>query len=199
MTAWTFHTFMSLNIENGDLGTEMGTQKLNKVPMGTRSLKWEPTWPQCKHNVWPVWTVSCVISSAKQHRWPSVMRRPRVRNWWQKIPGSRSKGVKYTWIEAWYFADKILLEALNFLQITSSQYEVNSSLFPSCSQHILCAYLGMYMCTYSPASFCKITSRVDFGQILKSLSSSSFPHEHGAHLCDAVEQHTDPGTRVGSI
>ena len=118
MTAWTFHTFMSLNIENGDLGTEMGTQKLNKVPMGTRSLKWGPMWPQCKHNVWPGWTVSRVISSAKQHRWLSVMRRPRVCNWWQKIPGSRSKGVKYTWIEAWSLADKILLEALHFLQIT---------------------------------------------------------------------------------
>ena len=33
--------------ENGDLRTEMGTQKLKKVPMGTGSLKWGPTWEQC--------------------------------------------------------------------------------------------------------------------------------------------------------
>ena len=36
----------ALNRENGDLRTEMGTQKLKKVPMGTGSLKWGPTWEQ---------------------------------------------------------------------------------------------------------------------------------------------------------
>ena len=30
--------------ENGDL---LGTQKLKKVPMGTRVPKWGPTWEQC--------------------------------------------------------------------------------------------------------------------------------------------------------
>ena len=59
----------------------------------------------------------------KQHRWPSVMRRLRVRGWWQKNHGSGSKCVKSTWIEAWSLADKILLEALHFLQIISS-YEI---------------------------------------------------------------------------
>ena len=53
----------------------------------------------------------------KQHRWPSLMRRLRVRGWWQKIHGSGSKCVKSTWIEAWSLADKILLEALHFLKI----------------------------------------------------------------------------------
>ena len=64
----------------------------------------------------------------KQHRWPSVMRRLRVRGWWQKIHGSGSKSVKSTWIEAWSLADRILLEALHFLQITSS-CEICSSSF----------------------------------------------------------------------
>ena len=37
----------ALNRENGDLRTEMGTQKLKKVPMGAGSLKWGLTWEQC--------------------------------------------------------------------------------------------------------------------------------------------------------
>ena len=50
-TRWWLHRlFMcswALINENGDLGTEMGTQKLKEVPMGTGSPKWGPMWPQC--------------------------------------------------------------------------------------------------------------------------------------------------------
>jgi len=48
----------------------------------------------------------------------------------------KEKCVDYTWMEAWSLADKILLEALHFL--------------------------GMYMSTYSPASFCMLV-QVGFG------------------------------------
>ena len=41
---------LALIRENGDLGTEMGTQKLKKVPMGTGSPKWGPMWPQWNHD-----------------------------------------------------------------------------------------------------------------------------------------------------
>ena len=44
---WLYRLFMrslALIRENGDLGTEIGTQKLKKVPMGTGSLKWGPVW-----------------------------------------------------------------------------------------------------------------------------------------------------------
>ena len=51
MAATTFSAFFSLKSGkwgpwkgNGDL---LGTQKLKKVPMGTRVPKWGPTWEQC--------------------------------------------------------------------------------------------------------------------------------------------------------
>ena len=51
LAALTFHAFLSLKYENGDLGTKMGTQKLKKVPMGTRSPKWGPMWLQCSGTI----------------------------------------------------------------------------------------------------------------------------------------------------
>ena len=53
MAATTFSAFFSLKSGkwgpwkgNGDL---LGTQKLKKVPMGTRVPKWGPTWEQCNY------------------------------------------------------------------------------------------------------------------------------------------------------
>ena len=46
-----FSRVLKPKIENGDLmgpnGDLMGTQKLEKVPMGTRVSKWGPMWEQC--------------------------------------------------------------------------------------------------------------------------------------------------------
>ena len=119
----------------------------------------------------------------KQHRWPSVMRRLRVRGWWQKIHGSGSKSVKSTWIEAWSLADRILLEALHFLQITchmkfvtvqlivrmTKTSQIATSHFLTVRYNIIsCAHLGMYMSTYSPASFCMVQVGFGFSEKMRS-------------------------------
>ena len=69
-----------------------------------------------------------------------------------------------TWIEAWSLADKILLEALHFLQTCMSRYVKTFAngkfTFPPTvvlNFNIPCTpHLGMYMSTYSPASFCMV-------------------------------------------
>merc|ERR1719219_500000 len=56
-------------------------------------------------------------------------------------PVDSSTEARLIWIEAWSLADKILLDALHFL--------------------------GMYMSTYSPASFCMV--QVGFSSLLRSV------------------------------
>ena len=71
----------ALDRDNGDLGTEMGTQKLNKVPMGTWSPKLGPMWPQC---IWVLWGISgyseVLLSTLRYFLVPSNTVNDQIRN-----------------------------------------------------------------------------------------------------------------------
>ena len=115
----------------------------------------------------------------KQYRWED---RELVRGWGQKQYWGTNVLNICTWSEAWYLADKILLEALHFLQMSyESTCEKDQSIahcklaiFRTVHYNIVCAHLGMYMSTYSPASFCMV---VQVGFALSENMSFAL-HEH---------------------
>ena len=69
---------LALIRENGDLGTEMGTQKLKKVPMGTGSLKWGPTWEQCQSSCHGRLTIDRVENKVDLDRMISALFRSQM-------------------------------------------------------------------------------------------------------------------------